>query len=176
MKPRLRPCRPCLQGATQPAEDAPQPQGGSVAAEVAALNAELCAQLDGIIEDSPDKKSRRGGAGRGSIRGSIMLPRLPTSYMAVCPGLVACRAYPACCCRALACKPHSALAALPPAACRGDGQSLRDKLLQSWDGRSYYERLLEMSQGREQGGQGSKDERQRRQQQPQAVQQQPPPP
>ncbi|KAL4430975.1 hypothetical protein ABPG75_006231 [Micractinium tetrahymenae] len=97
------------QAATQPAEPA-QTQIGSVAAEVAALNAEMCAQLDGMIEDSPDKKSR------------------------------------------------------------GDSQSLRDKLLQSWDGRSYYERLLQMSQDQEQGKQASKEERhggRQQQQQPQ---------
>jgi len=35
-----------------------QAQGGSVADEVAALNAEMCAQLDVFIDDSPEKKGR----------------------------------------------------------------------------------------------------------------------
>ncbi|KAL4426810.1 hypothetical protein ABPG77_006596 [Micractinium sp. CCAP 211/92] len=69
---------PCLQAIAPPVAEAVPAEGDSVAAEVAALNAELCAELDGMIEESPEKKGR------------------------------------------------------------GDGQSLRDKLLQSWDGRTYY--------------------------------------
>lgn len=39
--------------------------------------------------------------------------------------------------------------------CRGDRRSLRDKLLESWDGKTYYERLLQMSsQERELAGAG----------------------
>ncbi|KAI3433546.1 hypothetical protein D9Q98_003356 [Chlorella vulgaris] len=70
-------------------EQAQEEQDSGLAAEVAAISAGLCDQLEGCIEDSPEKQPRP------------------------------------------------------------DRRSLRDKLLESWGGKSYYARLQEMSQEEE---------------------------
>lgn len=102
---------------------APHARHASVADEVAALNAEMCAALSGLVgEESPEKGHRCAGAlpFASSTAASVEVLRMACAMFA----------YPA----VLTSTDPMCLPLLTK--CRGDQRPLREKLLESWDGKS----------------------------------------
>ena len=107
--------------AERPAQHA---RHASVADEVAALNAEMCAALSGLVgEESPEKGHRCAGA---CCLQAVLYNTCGSAAGGMCHKHNILRCYTSTDPMCFHCSP----------CCRGDQRPLREKLLESWDGKS----------------------------------------